>query len=289
MTEEQKQAYLDYVDELKDVWQMDRPLTTQYWVWITRLITKGDLGFSMVYQRSVGALIRENITLTVTISAVALVVTMGIGVVVGVYSATHQYSLFDRVATIIGFAGLGIPNFVLILVLMFIMVFAFDVKSVGGYVSAEYAAAPWSWARLWDVIKHLWIPIAVAGVTSTAGTIRTIRANLLDVLQLPYVQTARSKGLAERVVVYRHALRNSLHPFIMGIGGILVSLISGGAISGIVLGLPTVGLIYYNGLSQQDSALAASVLLIFSLMLQLGNLLADLVLVWVDPTVSYEA
>jgi peptide/nickel transport system permease protein len=170
---------------------------------------------------------------------------------------------------------------------MTMVVFVFQ-GQVGGLFSAEYVAAPWSWNKLLDLLSHLWIPVLIVGTAGAASNIRIVRGNLLDVLGQPYVQTARAKGQAERFVIYRHALRNSLHPLIMRIGSSLPSLIAGEIIVSIVLGLPTAGKTFYDALMYQDTYLAGSFLVMLAVLLQIGNLLADIALIRIDPTISYD-
>jgi peptide/nickel transport system permease protein len=161
-------------------------------------------------------------------------------------------------------------------------------QQVGGLFSDEFQNAPWSFARFVDLLKHLWIPIVVIAFGSTAGLSRIMRANLLDVLGMQYVQTARSKGLKENKVIWKHAVKNAMHPLIMILGGSLPGIISGETVVAIVMNIPTVGPMYFNAQLNQDLYLAATFLMFLSILGVLGNLLADIALAWVDPRIRFE-
>ncbi|HLU82991.1 MAG TPA: ABC transporter permease, partial [Trueperaceae bacterium] len=159
--------------------------------------------------------------------------------------------------------------------------------NVGGLFSPRYIAAPWSWDKLVDFLNHMWIPILAIGTNSIAGVMRQMRANLLDVLNADYVRTARSKGISERRVINRHAVRNAINPLVSLAGISLPELINGTIIASIVLNLPTIGPLLYDSLVNKDQYVAMALLLLSSLLLIVGNLLADLALAWVDPRIRY--
>jgi peptide/nickel transport system permease protein len=204
-----------------------------------------------------------------------------------VYSATHQYSIFDYLFTFFGFIGKGIPNFLLALVLMWVG-FAYFGADVAGLFSDEFKDAPWSLARIWDMIKHLWVPMLVLGTGGTADLIRTMRANVLDELHKPYVATARSKGLTETNVIWQYPVRVALNPFISTAGWALPGLISGAVITAVVLNLPTTGPLLLRALLSQDMYLAGSFILLLSVFTVIGTLLSDLLLAWADPRIRLE-
>jgi peptide/nickel transport system permease protein len=154
--------------------------------------------------------------------------------------------------------------------------------------SDQYMNAPWSLGKFGDLIGHLWIPVVVIVFGSTAGLSRIMRANLLDVLNMQYIQTARSKGLKESKVVWKHAVRNAMHPLIMILGGALPAIISGETVIAIVMNIPTVGPMYFNAQLNQDLYLAASFLMFLAILGVIGNLLADIALAWIDPRIRYE-
>lgn len=265
---------------------LDRPIHVQYWKWATGFV-RGDFGRSFEYNREVKELIWQRLVYTALISTATLFFTWAVAIPIGIYSATHQYSLADHTFTVIGLAGLSVPNFLLALVLMIAAQRVFG-QSVGGLFSPEFVDAPWSGAKVLDLLGHLWVPILVVGTGGTASLIRMMRGNLLDILNMQYVQAARARGLSESVVIVKHAVRNAIHPLIMLLGMSLPGIISGSTVVAIVLSLPTTGPLYFRSLREQDMYLAVTFLMFLSVMLVVGNFLADMLLVWVDPRIQYE-
>jgi peptide/nickel transport system permease protein len=254
-------------------------------MWISGIF-QGDFGESFEWQLPVRQLIGQRLLLTFVVSLSTMLFTWTLAIPIGIFSATHQYSIFDYAFTLFGFVGLGVPNFMLALVLMWIS-FAYFNTSVGGLFSPEYVEAPWSLARVWDMAKHLWIPIVVLGTGGTAGLIRTMRANLLDELHKPYVTTARAKGLTENKLVRKYPVRVALNPFISTVGYSLPALISGTTITAVVLSLPTTGPLLLRALVSQDMYLAGSFLLVLSTLTVVGTLISDILLAAVDPRVRF--
>jgi len=210
-----------------------------------------------------------------------------VGILIGIYSATHQYSIGDNVATFFAFVGLSVPGFFLALIAMYILAVKVGVEA-GGLFSQRYILAPWGWGKFLDLLSHIWIPIVIVGFAGTARNMRVMRGNLLDVLNLPYVLTARSKGLKEREVIFKHAVPNALHPLIMYQGMVLPFMIQGELIASTVLNIPTAGPMFLNAINTQDMYLAGSFLLLLAVVLVVGNLLADIVLAWIDPRIRYD-
>ncbi len=274
------------LEALKRRYGLDKPVPVQYWIWV-RGFVRGDFGRSFEFNREVSELIWERLGFTVAIATGSLLFIWLVAIPIGIYTATHQYKLGDNVATIVGMAGLSIPDFMLALVLMVVIQRLFGF-TVGGLFSREYVDAPWSVAKVIDLVKHLWVPIVVVGTSGTAGLMRIMRGNLLDILNMQYVQAARARGLREATVVVKHAVRNAIHPLIMLLGMSLPTIISGSLIVSIVLGLPTTGPLYFNALRQQDMYLAVTFLMFLSFMLVLGNFLADILLGLIDPRIRYE-
>lgn len=264
---------------------MDKPLYVQYWLWASHFV-RGDFGESFDYNRPVADLIGESLALTLVISIATLVFSWLIAIPIGVYSATHQYSPLDQVFTFISFIGLATPGFLLALILMVVAVYVFG-GSVGGLFSPGMQDQPWSVAKVWDLLKHLWLPILLIGMSGTAELVRIMRGNLLDVLGQQYVLSARGRGLPGRVVTWKHAVRMAINPLISLIGLQFPSIISGSIIISIVLGLPTTGPLLFRALRAQDMYLAGSFLMFLSIMLIVGNFIADLLLAWADPRISY--
>jgi peptide/nickel transport system permease protein len=270
---------------LRQRYGLDDPLYVQFLKWFGNVL-QGDFGVSFQYNKPVSELIWERVALTIVITLSTLIFTWIVALPIGVYAATHQYSAGDYFFTFIGFIGRGIPDFMLALILMWIALTSFGV-SAGGLFSLEYRNAPWSWAKVWDLINHLWVPIIVLGTSNTADLIRIMRNNLLDELHRPYVETARSKGLGERRMLWKYPVRLALNPFVSTIGWVLPGLISGATIVSVVLGLPTAGPLLLSALLSQDMFLAGSFVFILSVLTVIGTLISDILLAWLDPRIQY--
>jgi len=258
----------------------------QYWRWATGML-RGDFGQSFEWNRPVSTLIWGRLALTFVVSLFTLVFTWIVAIPIGIYSATHQYSFGDYFFTFLAFIGVAIPNFLLALVLMWVS-FSYFGQSVGGLFAAEYIDAPWSWAKFTDMLTRIWIPVVVIGTAGTAGLMRTLRANLLDELSKPYVETARAKGVSERRLLYKYPVRVALIPFISTVGWMLPVLISGETITAVVLNLPTTGPLLLRALQSQDMYLAGSFIMLLSVLTVIGTLISDILLAWLDPTIRYE-
>jgi peptide/nickel transport system permease protein len=266
---------------------LGQPLYVQYFKWISNILLRGDFGQSFAWNMPVSALIWERVALTFVLSLASLLFVWIVAFPIGIYSAVKQYTLGDYVATFIGFIGLATPSFLIALVLMYIA-FKYFNQSVGGLFSPDYQEAPWTWGKVWDLLGHLWIPVVILGTEGTASLIRVMRANLLDELRKPYVVTARAKGLPEWKVILKYPVRLALNPFISTIGYVLPGLVSGSAILSIVLSLPTTGPLLFRALLSQDMYLAASFILMLSVLTVIGTLLSDVLLAWLDPRIRYE-
>jgi peptide/nickel transport system permease protein len=265
---------------------LDQPLYAQYTKWMWNFL-HGDFGRSFQWNEPVSVLIAERLPLTVLISLLTLLFIYAVAIPIGIYSATHQYSVGDYTVTVFGFAGLAIPNFLLALILMLFFLKVFGI-SAGGLFSAEYELAPWSFAKVIDLLKHLPIPIIVIGTAGTAGMIRVMRGTLLDELRKQYVITARAKGVSERVLLFKYPVRIAINPIISTIGWTLPAIVSGETIVSIVLSLPTTGPLLYGALIAQDMYLAGSLIMFLSFLTVIGTLISDLLLVWIDPRIRYE-
>jgi peptide/nickel transport system permease protein len=265
---------------------LDKPVIVQYWKWVSGFIV-GDFGFSFAWQRPVSTLIWNRLFLTFMMTLATTIFVWIVGFAIGLYSATHQYSIGDYAFTTLGFVGLATPNFLLALVLMWIGFSVFG-QSVGGLFSPEYMNAPWSFAKLWDMLKHLWIPIIVIGTAGTAGLIRIFRANLLDEMQRPYMDTARAKGVPPRRLIMKYPVRVALIPFVSTVGWTLPTLISGATITAIVLNLPTTGPLLLTSLLTQDMYLAATFIMFLSILTVIGTLISDILLAVVDPRIRLD-
>jgi peptide/nickel transport system permease protein len=274
------------IDNLRARFGLDQPLYVQYVKWVGNLL-QGDFGMSFEWRQPVNELVWERMALTLLVSMATLLFTWAIAFPIGVYSAVYKYSIGDYIATMIGFIGLATPNFLLALVLMYIGVVHFG-SDVGGLFSPEYQNAPWSWAKVVDLINHLWLPMVVLGTSATASLIRIMRANLLDELHKPYVDTARAKGLSEFWLIMKYPVRVALNPFVSTIGWVLPNLVSGAVITAIVLSLPLAGPLMLQALLSQDMYLAGAFVLLLSLLTVIGMLISDILLVLLDPRVRYD-
>ena len=265
---------------------LNKPIFTRYWKWFSHFV-RGDMGRSWAYgHKPIAELVTERIALTVVVSLCSLIFSMMVALPIGVYSAIKQYSIGDNIFTVVGFLGLSIPNFLLALVFIVIGYVAFG-QIPGGLFSPRYINAPWSIGKILDMLGHLWIPVVVLGTAGMAGTMRVLRGNLLDQLNRPYVDTARAKGLHERIVIYKYPFRIAINPFITGLGLSLPGIIGGELIVSIVLNLPTTGPLLYDAVMSHDAYLAGAMVMILSVFLIVGNLLADLALAWVDPRIRF--
>ena len=271
---------------LRQQYGLDRPIYVQYVKWMEQ-ISRGNFGMAMEWGRPVLDVIGDRIWLTMILSAAAIVLTWGLALPIGIYSAVKQYSLGDYVFTFIGFIGIAIPSFMLALILMYVGFKYFD-ANIGGLFSPEYLEAPWTLGKVWDLIKHLPLPALVLGLGGTAQMIRIMRANLLDELRKPYVVTARAKGLPEGRVILKYPVRAALNPFASTIGYLFPYVVSGSIIVSLVLSLPTVGPLLLKALLAQDMFLAGTIVLMLGVMTVIGTFISDLVLIWVDPRIRLE-
>jgi peptide/nickel transport system permease protein len=273
------------IEVLKQSYGLDMPLYRQYFKWIWGWL-RGDWGRSFAYEMPVRKLIGDRLLMSVLLSLFSLIFTWVVAIPIGIYSATHQYSIADYTFTFLGFIGLATPNFLLALVLM-VLTYRFFGWSVGGLFSPEFQMAPWSIAKMIDLVKHLPVPIIVIGTAGTAGMIRVWRGMLLDELRKNYVVVARAKGVAELKLLFKYPIRVAMAPMIAGIANVLPGLISGATLTSIVISLPTVGPLMLQAVLAQDMYLAGSLAMFLSSMSLAGILIADLLLTVVDPRVRY--
>lgn len=278
----------EMIENLRARYGLDESPVVQYLKWIDGFLV-GDFGFSIEYsQAPVTDIIVPRIGITYFIVIATLIISWGLAIPLGIYAATHKNTLIDYLLSTFSFIGISVPNFLLAVIYLFFAVFVFDTNYSGGLFSPEFQDAPWTWERVVDFAKHLPVPLFILGLGGMAGTYRIMRANLLDVLDQQYVEAARAKGVAERVVIYKHAARIAINPLISRLGMQLPVLIGGTIILSIVLDLPTLGPPFYRALLRQDMYMAGTILMILALTLLIGNLIADLLLAWSDPRIQYE-
>ena len=276
----------DQIANLRAQYGLDLPLYQRYFKWFGGVL-RGDLGFSYEWQQPVNKLIWERLVLTLVISVASILFTYAVAIPIGIYSATHQYSVGDYLFTFIGFIGLAIPNFILALILMF-FAFKFFGVNLSGLFSPQYLDAPWGFAKILDLLKHLPIPVIVIGTAGTAGLIRVLRSTLLDELQKQYVITARTKGVSEGKLLFKYPVRLALNPLASDLAWLFPALISGDAITSIVLGLPTAGPMLLKSLIAQDTFLTASILMFLTVLTVIGTTISDILLVLIDPRIRME-
>jgi peptide/nickel transport system permease protein len=276
----------DQIAAMRHQYGLDQPFVVQYFLWMQNLF-HGDFGLSLEYQRPNADLIGEQIGLTIALALFSFVLTWAISVPAGIYSATHPRSLGDHVLTVINYVGVATPNFMLALILMWVAFAYFDI-SVTGLYSPEFVDAPWSVARVLDLLGHIWLPALVLGIAGTARLSRIMRANLLDELNKPYVTTARAKGMKEWRLVLRYPVRLAFNPLVSTIGWYLPALFSGSLIVATVMNLPNIGPLLLRALINQDMYLAGGILLIYSFLTIVGTLLSDVLLALIDPRIRVE-
>jgi peptide/nickel transport system permease protein len=263
---------------------LDKPIYLQYLNWISS-ISQGDFGVSIGIMpgKSVADLIKSRILPTLELTISALLLALLVAIPIGVISATRQYSTFDHLATIGAFSGISLPNFWL--ALMLILVFSVE---LGWLPSSGLIDPRINNPTILDYIRHLLIPAFVLGTASMGGLVRFIRASMLEVLRQDYILTARAKGLSERRVLYKHALRNALLPLVTIIGMSIPGLLSGAVLVETVTGWPGMGRLAVNAVFARDYPIIMALVMIFSLLVILGNLIADIVYSYVDPRIRYE-
>jgi peptide/nickel transport system permease protein len=279
-------ADLQRAEFLRKQYGLDQPMWVQYLRWMKQVM-RGRFGMALEWKRPVSEVIGDRLWLTMVVSLAAIVLTWALALPIGIYSAVRQYSPGDYVATLIGFIGLAVPSFMLALVLMYFGFTLFNLN-IGGLFADEFIEAPWSWAKAWDLAKHLPLPAAILGLAGTAQLIRIMRANLLDELRKPYVVTARARGLSETRVILKYPVRVALNPFASTVGYLLPYVVSGSIIVSLVLSLPTVGPLLLRALVAQDMFLAGTIVLLLGVMTVVGTFLSDLLLMWIDPRIRLE-
>jgi len=276
----------EQLEQLRIAYGLGEPLWIQYWKWISAIVFHGDFGLSLNWRVPVANLLWDRLGWTVGLTAVTIAMTYLIAIPIGVYSATHQYSKFDNFFSGVGFLGLGIPDFLIALAILW-FAYAFIGADLAGLFSPEFRELPWSFAKLGNLLQHMWLPILVLAWHELANLQRIMRANLLDELHKPYVLSARAGGLSERRVIWEYPVRVALNPFVSAIGFVLPELISRATIVSIVLSLPMTGPLYINALQSQDMYVAGALMLLISALTIIGVLISDILLAWLDPRIRY--
>ncbi len=273
---------------LREQYGLNDPFLVRYWSWVSGILV-GDFGVSAMFEGAdVATLIFDGFLFTLLLGGVSLALAWGLAIAIGIYSATHRYGIADYSFTFLGFIGLAVPPFLTSLIYVFVTVFIFGADQVGGLFSLEFRDAPWSLARVQDMLAHMWFPVAVLTLGGMAGTMRIMRGSLIDVLNQQFIATARAKGLSESSVILKHGTRVAINPLISRLSMIIPDLFSNVIIVSVVLNLPTLGPLFLRSLLGQDMFVAGAILLILAVFVLVGNLLADLALAWSDPRIRLE-
>jgi peptide/nickel transport system permease protein len=275
------------VEALERRYGLGKPIYVQYQKWIWGVL-HWDLGQSMEFRRPVTSLVNERLAMTVVLGVLTIVFTWTLAIPIGIISAAKQYSFIDYAFTFFSYLGVGTPNFLLALVTMWV-VFAYFGLKITGLFSTEYIDAPWDIGKVVDMLKHIWVPMLILGTDGTARFSRIVRANLLDEMSKPYVETARAKGLPEWRVMLKYPVRLALNPFVSTAGLELPQLFSGSLIVASVMSLPTIGPVLLRALLSQDMFMAGSIILILTVLTLIGVLISDIVLAAMDPRIRMEA
>lgn len=264
---------------------LDKPLPVQYFNWITGIVTSGDFGHSFYYNKPVGEVIAERLPRTLLLALVCHILASLIGIGFGILAATKQYSWVDTTLSAVSFLGMTVPRFLLALIVVYLLVFQFNMSEFGNFFSPRYGGAPWSWGKFVDLVQHVWPVVAIAVFGGLAYNMRVMRGNLLDTLNAQYIETARAKGLSESRVILRHAVPNALHPLIMYQGVVLPYMLTGEIETAIIFGLATVGPAIVSSMQVGDVYVTASFMMVLAATLIIGNIIADMLLALLDPRV----
>lgn len=281
------------INGLKERFGLDQPWYIQYFKWMGNIITRFDFGYSFDQEKAVWPLIAEVLPMTIVVSLSTMLFNYLIGIPIGIYSAVKQYSVGDYVFTFIGFLGMAIPNFLFAIILMY-ATYMWTGTAFIGLFSQEILLGLNNGTLQWydclfrgDFWGRMLIPIIVIGTSGMCGTLRSMRAQMLDELGKNYVLCARAKGVSERRIIYKYCLRAAINPTVSGLSGVLASIFSGSTISAIVMNLQIIGPTLYEALKAQDMYLAGTILLIMGFLIVLGTLLSDIVLAWLDPRIRF--
>jgi peptide/nickel transport system permease protein len=264
---------------------LNAPLPMQYINWVVGIVTRFDFGQSLFYNKPVADVVAERLPRTILLALTCHILASVIGITLGIVAATRQYSWIDTLLGFVSFLGMTIPRFLLALIIIYVLAFKLNVQEIGSFFSAKYGGAPWSWDKFVDLVQHVWPVVFIATFGGLAYNMRVMRANLLDVLNAQYVETARAKGLSQAAVVMKHAVPNALHPLVAYQGVVLPYMLTGEVEVAIVFGLATVGPAIVGSLGVGDVWVTATFMLVLATTLIVGNIIADLLLVALDPRI----
>ncbi|MEO8241802.1 MAG: ABC transporter permease [bacterium] len=271
---------------------LNDPMPVQYLRWMWGIVSQGDFGQSYLYNKPVSDVIASRLPKTIMIALTCHILASLFGISFGIIAATRQYTWVDTLLSFVSFLGMTVPRFLMALVILYLLAYKFNVQEIGSFYSSKFGGQvfwlgwfDFNWAKLWNLIQHIWPVIAVATIGGLAYNMRVMRANLLDTLNMQYVETARAKGLSEGNVILRHAVPNALHPLIAYQGVVLPYMLTGEIEVAIVFGLATIGPAIVGSMAIGDVFVTASLLLVLGATLIIGNIIADLLLVWLDPRI----
>ncbi|MDI3523516.1 MULTISPECIES: ABC transporter permease [unclassified Kosmotoga] len=274
----------EQVKLLEKQFGFDKPIIVQYFKWLGQVL-KGNFGYSFVYHVPVFSIIWRRLGATLLLSISTMIFIWGIAIPLGIYSALHQYSFNDQLFSFLAFIGISIPNFFFALLWLYM-----SAKTgwfpIGGIISNNYDQFTW-WRKILDYLWHVIGPVVTLGTSGLAGLMRQMRGQLLDQLRQDYVLFARAKGMPEDNVIYKHAVRNAINPIVTMFGYALAGLLGGAVLTETVFGWPGMGRLVIEALTAQDLFMVMASLLLSSLLLIAGNLVADLLLAWVDPRIRF--
>ena len=271
---------------------LNDPLALQYVNWIWGIVTRADFGQSYAYNKPVLDILLQRLPPTLAIALTCHILASSIGIGFGILAATRQYTWVDTLLSFLSFLGMTIPRFLLALILLYLLAYKLNVQEIGSFYSSKFGGQPYwlgwfdfNFAKLWNLIQHVWPVIAVATFGGLAYNMRVMRANLLDTLNAQYVETARAKGLGEGAVVLRHAVPNALHPLVAYQGVVLPYMLTGEIEVAIVFGLATIGPAIVGSMNIGDVYVTATLLVGLGATLIIGNIIADLLLAALDPRI----
>lgn len=283
-TQMNPRASAEYRERLKSMYDLDKPLHEQYLLWVTKLV-KLDLGVSFSQdRRPVADKILERIPITIAINVMSMVLIVIIAIPIGILSAVYRDSLFDKVTSVFVFIGFAMPTFWLALLLMILFGVHLGWLPISGIRSLNYEYLPLGKAFL-DLIAHLILPVMLSAFGGLAGLSRYMRSNMLEVIRQDYIMTARAKGLSERAVIYKHALRNALLPVITILGLSIPGLIGGSVIFETIFAIPGMGQLFYMSVMARDYPVVMGILFIGAVLTLVGNLIADVSYALADPRI----
>lgn len=281
---------------LRQEYALDRPIWEQYAIWLGVWpgargfsgLLQGDWGWSFEFNKPVADIVANALGPTIAINLLAIAVIYFVALPLGVLCAVRKDSWLDRSVSVLAYAAMATPGFLLALLLLYYANSWFGMP-IGGLMAPEFEGQPWSWAKFLSVATHLIVPVLVIAAGGAAAMIRRMRANLLDELEKPYVSAARARGLNETKLIWKYPVRMAMGPFISDIGNLLPALVSGSVIVSVVLSLPAVGPVLVRAIQSQDTYLASFIMLFVAILTVLGMLISDLLLAALDPRIRLGA